>query len=85
MFIAAAGAVALSFAVIERVLAKRRRNPRGLPLPPGPKGLPFLGNLSGLPEDVPWEGYHELCKKYGASFRSKFPKDSTLTAMYMGP
>ncbi|TFK25338.1 cytochrome P450 [Coprinopsis marcescibilis] len=35
-----------------------------LPLPPGPKGLPLVGNLFEMPRDFPWEKYHEWCKEY---------------------
>ena len=44
---------------------RRRRNPRNLPLPPGPKGLPLLGNMLEFPQVLPWEGYAKLCEEYG--------------------
>lgn len=52
---------------LKRLVANRRRNPRRLPHPPGPKGLPFLGNLAELNQAQPWELYDKLCEQYGAS------------------
>jgi len=40
-------------------------NPNGLPLPPGPKGYPLIGNLFNMPVDMPWLVYDEWCKTYG--------------------
>ncbi|KAF9228325.1 cytochrome P450 [Gyrodon lividus] len=34
-------------------------------LPPGPKGLPLLGNVSDLPTTQPWVTFAELGRKYG--------------------
>ncbi|PPQ74562.1 hypothetical protein CVT24_004354 [Panaeolus cyanescens] len=36
-----------------------------LPLPPGPKGLPILGNLLQLPKSVEWQRYHEMSQELG--------------------
>jgi len=46
----------------------RKRNSKGLPLPPGPKGFPIIGNLLDMPADKPWLIYHEWSKIYGKSF-----------------
>ena len=38
----------------------------GLPHPPGPKGLPFIGNLNDMPRELEWEQAVEWGKTYGA-------------------
>ena len=43
----------------------RDGNPNGLPLPPGPKGYPLIGNLFDMPVDKPWVVYDEWRKTYG--------------------
>ncbi|KAJ7923837.1 cytochrome P450, partial [Mycena leptocephala] len=35
------------------------------PLPPGPKGLPILGNIYDLPKHSPWLAFAEMGKKWG--------------------
>ena len=61
---------ALFFTVmLFRQLKKRRdSNPNGLPLPPGPKGYPVIGNLFDMPDDKPWVVYDEWRKTYGKIF-----------------
>ncbi|KAI0820119.1 cytochrome P450 [Trametes gibbosa] len=34
-------------------------------LPPGPPGLPILGNLTQIPSSEQWVWFHEISKKYG--------------------
>ncbi|PPQ87697.1 hypothetical protein CVT25_011464 [Psilocybe cyanescens] len=45
----------------------RRRNNAGslshLPLPPGPKGLPLIGNLRNMPTSFEWQTYHKWSKE----------------------
>ena len=43
----------------------RDGNPNGLPLPPGPKGYPIIGNLFDMPVHRPWLVYDEWRKTYG--------------------
>lgn len=39
---------------------------RRLPLPPGPKGYPIVGNLFDMPHDLQWEKYFDWSKKYNS-------------------
>lgn len=41
------------------------RNPKRLPHPPGPKGLPLLGNLFQLPQTYTWLTFADWAKQYG--------------------
>ncbi|KAG2110835.1 cytochrome P450 [Suillus discolor] len=43
----------------------KKRNPAGLPLPPGPKPLPVVGNVLGLKIDEPWVTYTHWGATYG--------------------
>ncbi|TFK81999.1 cytochrome P450 [Polyporus arcularius HHB13444] len=46
-------------------LVKWRRRSRGHPLPPGPRGLPYIGNIVHMRKPELWKAHKELCKKYG--------------------
>ncbi|KAG2018449.1 cytochrome P450 [Coprinopsis cinerea AmutBmut pab1-1] len=47
------------------LLRKRRRNPRRLPRPPGPKGMPLIGNVLDMPAKFQWKVFQEWKGKYG--------------------
>lgn len=46
-------------------LSWRRRNPAGLPMPPGPKGYPIIGNVLDMPQKATWLTFREWAKQYG--------------------
>lgn len=52
------------------LVARNKNRPKGPPLPPGPKGLPVLGNLLQL-GDKPHHTLQALAKVYGPLFRLK--------------
>lgn len=45
------------------LVLRPRRRPR---YPPGPKGLPLVGNMLDIPTEYAWERYYELGKEYGS-------------------
>jgi hypothetical protein len=42
-----------------------RRRRSALPFPPGPKGLPLVGNMFGLPKSHEWKPYAKWSKELG--------------------
>ena len=58
----------LSVMLFRQLKKGRDGNPNGLPLPPGPKGYPLIGNLFDMPADKPWVVYDEWRKTYGKPF-----------------
>ena len=61
-------ALFFSVMLVRRLNKGRDRNPNGLPLPPGPKGYPLIGNLFDMPSQSSWVVYDEWRKTYGKSF-----------------
>ncbi|RPD62685.1 cytochrome P450 [Lentinus tigrinus ALCF2SS1-7] len=55
------------FLAVTYVLSHARwlQRTRGRPLPPGPKAIPFIGNVAHMRKLQPWLAHRELCEKYG--------------------
>jgi hypothetical protein len=63
------GVVVSSLVVLYALIVSRRsRNSTRPPLPPGPKGIPLIGNLNDLPKPGVLEAHHWLGHKdvYGS-------------------
>ena len=60
----------------------RDGNPNGLPLPPGPKGYPLIGNLFDMPVYKPWVVYDEWRKTYGKPFIINCLSPPQITGLY---
>ncbi|KXN82772.1 O-methylsterigmatocystin oxidoreductase [Leucoagaricus sp. SymC.cos] len=56
---------ASSFFLALYLYLRKRRSRGSLPLPPGPKGWPIIGNMLDMPTEFEWKTYNEWCKKYG--------------------
>ncbi|KAK0480062.1 cytochrome P450 [Armillaria novae-zelandiae] len=62
--------------LLYRLLSSIRR--RRLPLPPGPKGLPLIGNLWDAPTEFPWRTYAQWTATYGDIFYLDTPGNPTV-------
>lgn len=65
-------ATGLSVAILLGILAwsVAKRLASGLPLPPGPRPLPFVGNMLDIPREKAALVYSQMAKKYGAYMSS---------------
>ncbi|KAK7676908.1 hypothetical protein QCA50_020164 [Cerrena zonata] len=59
---------------LRRVLNARSR----LPLPPGPRGYPLIGNLLDIPKVMPWKAFGEWSKVYGDVLYLNIPTQPVL-------
>jgi hypothetical protein len=55
--------VILAFVIVFFILGWAPHSKNGLPLPPGPKGLPILGNVNDMPNGDILECHHWLQHK----------------------
>ena len=67
---------------IQRFLLHRRRN--AVPLPPGPHGLPLLGNLFDFPKTDAWLTGAQWGKTYGESRFGRIYRGFNLNDHYAG-
>jgi hypothetical protein len=51
--------------LIALYISTRRKTTSSLPLPPGPKPLPIIGNVHQAPKSHGWRTYREWSKQYG--------------------
>jgi len=57
----------IGYGLLEKLGSSGRRSSLShLPLPPGPKGLPLIGNLMDIPADFAWKMYHRWSTEHGA-------------------
>ena len=57
--------IPLLLAALLSLLIKQATKKRGFPLPPGPKGLPFVGNALQMPREREYRTFTEWGKQYG--------------------
>ncbi|KAF9238245.1 cytochrome P450 [Melanogaster broomeanus] len=60
---------AVTLSIGQRYFRRQKHLP--YPLPPGPLGLPFVGNVLGINREAPWLTYAEWAKTYGDIIHSR--------------
>lgn len=58
-------AVCFVAAILAYFIWSRQSRARSLPHPPGPPGLPLIGNLRDMPPDPAWTTYLSWSERYG--------------------
>ena len=59
------GALALGCVVVQYITQRAFESRTSYPLPPGPPGFPWIGNLIGVNKSAPWKTYAEWARTYG--------------------
>lgn len=62
--------VALGVAVVVSYLFTRWVRYSSRRLPPGPRPLPFIGNMLDMPTTKPWVTFRNWCNQYGMTIVS---------------
>ena len=62
--------------LVKRVLTKKP----SAPFPPGPKGMPLVGNIADMPSVKPWLTFAQWGQKYGKC--PFFPLAQRLTFLF---